>query len=169
MNTTSIIIIGAVFLVCFLLMIPAYYYAQRLKNRAAAFVENNKQRAVLRFYSDKATIDGKKLKAFDYSKGRDMEMVVALEPGKHTISGKFSAQDLAITGNQKYVMPKPVDINVELERGFIYTIGLYFEEPYEVAIETNSKVAAAHELKISGLLAKHKAAYIICLQSREYI
>lgn len=169
MNTTSILIIGALFLVCFLLMIPAYLYAQRLKNKAADFVEKNKNRAVLRFYSDKATIDGKKLKTFDCSKGRDMETVVALEPGKYTISGKFSAQDLTITGNQKYEMPKPIDIDVELECGYIYTIGLYFEKPYEVAVEANSKVAAALELKTSGMFAKHKVAYIICLQSKEYI
>lgn len=74
MNTKSILlIIGALYLVGFLLMIPAYVYGQRLKNKAADFVEKNKNRAVLRFYSDKATIDGKKLKTFDYSKGRDME------------------------------------------------------------------------------------------------
>ena len=169
MNTTSILLICGVFGVCFILMIPAYYFAKRLKGKAADFVENNKNRAVVRFYSDKAKINGQKLKTFDCSKGRDMETIVALNPGKYTVSGKFSAQDLAITGNQKYEMPKPVDIDVELEGGYIYTIGLYFEKPYEVAVETDSKVAAALELKVSGLLSKHKEAYVICLKSKEYI
>lgn len=169
MNTTSILIICGVFGAGFILMIPAYFFSKGLKNKAADFVDNNKNRAVLRFYSDKATINGKKLKAFDCSTGRDMETIVALEPGKYTISGKFSAEDFTIIGNQKYEMLKPVDIDVELEGGYIYTIGLYFEKPYEVAVETDSKVAAALEVKFSELLAKHKEAYIICLKSKEYI
>lgn len=160
MNRTTILIICGFFAVSFLLMIPAYYYQKKLKNKESGFVENNKRRAVLRLYASKVKINGKSLKEYDCSIGKDMECLVALEPGSYQISGKYTLSDIAITGNQKYETPTPVSIDVKLERGEIYTLGISAESPCQV--EGEEEMIAMVPLAVSGLFAKHKELYLAC-------
>ena len=162
MNRTTILIICGFFAVSFLLMIPAYFYQKKLKNKELGFIENNKNRAVLRLYASKVKINGKKLKEYNCSTGKDMECLVALEPGSYQISGKYSLSDIAITGNQKYETPTPVSIDVKLEKGEIYTLGISDEFPGDVESAGEGEMIAMVPLAVSGMFAKHKELYVVC-------
>ena len=170
MNHTNVLILSIFLGFSILLMVITYFFYKRLKNNVENFVENNKNRAILRLFADKAKINGKKLREFDCHIGEGLETLVALEPGKYIISGKYTATDISIVGNQTYEMPKPVEIEVELEKGHIHILDLYFEKPYELVIETGSRLVSAIQLEISGTFAKHKEAYLICtkMTCREY-
>lgn len=57
-----------------------------------------------------------------------------------------------------------VALEVELEKGMEYTVGLFFEHPYELEFDGVTEVVTAIPLKVPGLLAKHKVINVICFR-----
>lgn len=164
MTTSNIMIICLFFGASFLLMLPFYFWNKGVKKKAANFASKNKNRAVVHLFGEKTRINGRKVKDYDHGKGESLETVVALEPGKYVISSKYKTTDSTLTGNHNYETPGMVDMEVELEKGMEYTVGLFFEHPYELEFDGVTEVVTAIPLKVPGLLAKHKVINVICFR-----
>lgn len=161
---SNTLIIGVFLGVSVFLMVVFFIYYKIRNKKECRFIEKNKNRAVVRLYGDRIKINGRKLKEYDHSKGENLEALVALEPGRYIISGKYKTADVGVTGNRTYETPKAIDLEVELERGKVYVVGIYCESPGEMEADGELEAIAVVTLKASGLLTKNKELYVTCFQ-----
>lgn len=165
MMPSTMMILSIFIGVSFFLMIVFFFFYKFMGKKDDHFVNANKDQAVLRVYGDKIKINGRKIKEYDSIKGESLEDMVALAPGKYVISGKYKTSDVGLAGNKTYETPGVVELEVELKRGEIYTMGLFFEHPGEIEADGTMEVVASSAFRASGLLAKHKEFFVLCYRN----
>lgn len=167
MSTQNIIIIVAFFAVSFLLMIPFAMWYSKKKKAVSAFSSQNRHQAVLRIYGEKVAVDGTPVnKHANFLRGDDLDYIVALPPGEHKITAKYSASQPSLGKNVNYTTPKPIETIINLEAGNEYTLSMYFYSPeqrfnyYEGDV---GKTVYSQALQITGSgFGGFQDAYIIC-------
>lgn len=166
MGTQAIIIIVVVFGVSFLSMIPILIFNKKKKNKVSDFIQDNKHNAILRLYGDKPKIDGVSVKEMDYMRGSDLECVVALQPGEHTIEAKYAASQPNLGKNVNYSTKKPIESRIVFQPGNEYTLSLYFYSPeqrYNYYKGDVGETVYSEKLQITGGgLGSYNEAYLIC-------
>lgn len=168
-SPNAILIIAAVFGVSFLMMIPIAIMQSKNKKKAREFESSNKNSAVLHIYADGPVIDGKKVKEMDFQRGTDLQYIIALSPGKHTLEAKYSTTDVSLGKNVNYKTPKPIISELNLEAGYSYTIAIYFYSPeqrYSYYKGDVGETAFSQELDITGGGLGVNKAYIICYKEK---
>lgn len=165
----AILIIAAVFGVSFLMMIPVFIMQNRKKKNTQAYENANKNNAILHIYGDSPVIDGRKIKDMEFQKGTDLQYIVALAAGRHTLEAKYSTSDVSLTGkNVNYKTPKPITSELNLEAGYSYTVAIYFYSPEQRHTYYKGDVGEAvfsQKLDINGG-AGVTSAYIICYKEK---
>lgn len=165
LSPVSIAIIIVVFGASFLLMIPFIKWNNKIKNKAADFISQNSHQAILHLYGDSPIIDGTPINKLAKIRGSDLEHIVALTPGKHTIEAKYSSSEPNITSNVNYKSEK-ITSDILLEAGHEYTLSMYFYSPEQRASYYDGdvgEVVFSQELTIeSRTIGAHNKAYIIC-------
>jgi len=121
-------IIVAVFGGSFLLMIPIAISQQKRKKKSQNYVEQNQDKAILHIYAHSPVIDGEKIKKLEYQRGTDLEYIIALSPGTHTIEAIYQASEPSLGKNVNYKTPV-IKSDIEFEAGGEYTLAMYFYSP----------------------------------------
>lgn len=168
MNPIIIYAVVGVLAASVLLSIPFMIANARKKKKAAAFVEGNRDQAVLHVYGESITIDGQKGNTLDSMRGENMQLIVTLPAGRHVVSAKYSTSSVGLGGNVNYKTPKPIESELDLEAGHEYSIGIYFYNPEERKNYYKGDVGediSTQELSISGL-GGYSKAYIICYKEK---
>ena len=170
LSPNAILIIAAVFGVSFLMMIPLAIMQGRKKKKAQEYEHTNKGKAILHIYADAPVIDGRNVKDMDFQRGTDLQYIIALETGRHTLEARYSTTDISLTGkNINYKTPKPIISELNLEAGYSYTIAIYFYSPEQRYAYYKGDVGEAvysQELDISGGGLGATSAYIICYKEK---
>ena len=172
MNLTpqAMMIITAVFGGSFLLMIPFAIMNSKRKKKEAAYVSQNTQKAILHLYATSPVIDGAKINKIEHVRGADLQYTVALAPGSHNISAKYSCASVGLAKNVNYSTPKPIESEISLEAGHEYTLAIYFYSPEERYNYYEGDVGEAvycQELTLTGSgFGGFSRAYIICYQEK---
>jgi len=160
-----ILIVAIVFGAGFLMMIPFYIAQTKRKNKEKDFLANNKDKAILRLYSDSSKIDGVDVKKLNYIKGEMLEGIVALEAGTHSFEGRFSTTSVDMGRNVNYKTEK-LKFDIALEAGHNYTLAVYFYSPEERKSYYKGDVGEdvfTLELGVTGgNIGSYTKAYIIC-------
>lgn len=166
MSTQVIMIIIAVFGVSFLLMIPILIWNKKKKGKVSNFLNDNKQKAVLHLYGNNPYIDGVSLKKSNHIRGNELEYVVALDPGEHTILAKYEASQPSLGKNVNYSTKKPIESIINFNAGNEYTLSIYFYSPDERYNYYKGDVGEAiysQKLDITGGgIGNFNDGYIIC-------
>lgn len=155
-----IVIVAIVFGISFLAMIPFLMWNNKKKKKAEDFASQNSHQAILHIYGNSPVIDGVKIKDMEYMKGPDLEYMVSLSPGKHTIECQYES------GAPKCTTER-ITSNVMLECGHEYTISLYFYSPEQRANYYKGDVGetvSCDVLRVSG--GAYSEGYIICYKEK---
>jgi len=170
MNPVIIYAFAGVMGASVLLCIPFMIMNSKKKKKAAAFIEMNKDKAILHVYGENVVIDGVKVSKMEnvMRRGENLEPVVPLTQGKHTISAKYGESSVNGFGkNVNYKTPKPIESEIELEAGHEYTISIYFYSPEERESYYKGDVGETvfcQELDVKG--GGYSKAYIICYKEK---
>lgn len=128
--SNTIMIIAAVFGVSFLLMIPAFIFSSKQKNKTNDFIAQHQGKALLTVAGSNVTVNGVDLKQLEYVRDPALNYLIALEPGvPHSVSAKYSITKAGLTGNKTYSMSEPAELSVMLEPNTKYDMTLTFEDP----------------------------------------
>ena len=164
MNQTVLIVIGVLVLWA-ILMVPFMWWQKKRKEAEASFLEENKDHVILHLYCSNTSIDGQKLSAFHPVRGENLQKIVKLTPGKHTISAIFETTELGLGHNVK-LKSEQLTFDISFEAGHQYTLGIYSYSPEdrknyykgEVGVDVFSLPLTLYE----G--SKNIKAYVICYQ-----
>lgn len=171
LSSNAIMIIAAVFGVSFLMMIPIALMQSKSKKKTKQFEHSNRDKALLHIYAGGAVIDGRKVRDLDSQRGSDMQSIVALSPGTHTIEAKYETSGSSLGKNVNYKTPRPIHSELNLEAGYTYTIGIYFYSPeqrYEYYKGDVGEAVSSQKLDISGGGLGYTEAYIICYKENKH-
>ena len=163
MNSTTILIIAAVFGGSFLMMIPIYIARGKKKKKVEKYKQDNTNKALLHVYGRALVVDGRRISDIEHIRGNDLEYIVPLSAGKHTIEAKYETTSIHWGKNVNFKMPKAISSEIEFEAGGEYTIAVYFYSPEERREYYNGDVGESiysETLDVSG--GGYTKAYIIC-------
>ena len=163
MNTTTILIIAVVFGGSFLIMIPFAIFYSKKKKKVEKYKTNNTDKALLHIYGGSVIVDGKQVSDVEHIKGNDLECLVPLSEGKHTIEAQYEITDIHMGKNMNLKTPKAISSEIEFVAGYEYTIGVYFYSPEDRKAYYKGNVGEdvySQELEISG--GGYSKAYLIC-------
>ena len=164
MNQTILIVIGVLVLWA-ILMIPFMLWQKKRKETEASFLEENKDHVILHLYCSNTSIDGQKLSAFHPVRGENLQKIVKLTPGKHTISAVFEATDTKLAHNVN-LKSEQLTFDISFEAGHQYTLAMYLYSPEDrknyykgdVGVDVFTLPLTIYE----G--SKNIKAYVICYQ-----
>ena len=170
LSQEAIIIIAAVFGGSFLLMIPIFIFQKKRKNKVKDYFAKNKDKALVQIFGHSPIIDGEKAKNIEHQKGTNLEYIVPLSAGTHTIAATYAASEPSLGRNVNYKTPE-ITSEIEFEAGKNYTISLYFYSPEERHAYYKGDVGkAVYSQKLDSknrYLGANANAYIICYEEDE--
>lgn len=117
------------FIAVSLLSIPCMMYYKKKEKKEQQLISENRNQAVLQIYGDPIRIDGKKFSEYEHMGSKLSYYTVVLPEGRHTLEAKFQTTSAGVSGNQNYKTPEPIPCDLFLEKGFVYTAGIYFYSP----------------------------------------
>ena len=129
MNQTVLIVIGVLVLWA-VLMIPFMLWQKKRKEAEASFLEENKDQVILHLYCRNTYIDGQKLSAFHPVTGENLQKIVKLTPGTHTMSGICETTDTNFTHHVNLPSVQ-LTFDIAFEAGHQYTLAMYLYSPEE--------------------------------------
>jgi len=118
------------------------------KNAEAELVAASTTKAIVHFYGDVSTIDGKDAAIYYPIKGQMLDTIIALEPGHHTFVGSFQMTENGIVVKNKNYYATDIEFEFDVEMGKTYRVGLYKNVSHE------EKVIMTLPLTVSGFGAK---------------
>ena len=118
------------------------------KNAEAELVAASTTKAIVHFYGDVSTIDGKDAAIYYPIKGQMLDTIIALEPGHHTFVGSFQMTENGIVVKNKNYYATDIEFAFDVEMGKTYRVGLYKN------VNNNEAVVMTLPLTVSGFGAK---------------
>lgn len=95
---------------------------------------------------------------------------VVLPPGRYEVRAQYETTSTGITGNKNYKTKDPVTCTLDLESGFQYSLGVYFNSAEERASYYKGDVGEAvceTALDVSGFGSGYKEAYVIGYKEKD--
>ena len=89
------------------------------------FSANNRNGAMLHLYGKQVKVDGSSLVNVPFTTGKDLEIIVTVTPGQHTIEGIFESTETVGTKTRN-VKTEKVSFDLSVEAGHSYSAGMYF-------------------------------------------
>ena len=138
MSTQTIIIIAVVAVVWAVAFVVMLSMGKKRANSLDKFMEENKDKGVLHIYGKQIKVDGRDLSGVPSTTGNDMETVVALTPGQHTIEGIYQSTE-TVGAKTRNVKTEKVSFDLSVEAGHSYSAGMYFYSAEERAQYSNGQ------------------------------
>lgn len=161
------LIIG-VFIGLWVVLFAAFmaFYSKKKKNNAS-FVSENSNKAIVHLHCKKIKINGQDISAYNPITGEYLEKVVALEPGRYTISGIYQTTDNRLNKTIN-VKSDDVELELDLEGGCTYSAAMYMYSPEEREQyyngDTDEAVASVPLSIVEG--SDFIKAYVICYKEK---
>ena len=93
MNTTTIMIIVAVVIVWAVAFTVMLSLTKKRDAGEQKFIEENRDKALLHLYCKQIKVDGNSLANLSFTTGKNLQTIVALSGGQHTIEGVFETTE----------------------------------------------------------------------------
>ena len=138
MSTQTIIIIAVVAVVWAVAFVVMLSMGKKRANSLDKFMEENRDKGVLHIYGKQIKVDGRDLSGVPSTTGNDMETVVALTPGQHTIEGIYQSTE-TVGAKTRNVKTEKVSFDLSVEAGHSYSAGMYFYSAEEKAQYSNGQ------------------------------
>ena len=138
MSTQTIIIIAVVAVVWAVAFVVMLSMGKKRANSLEKFMEDNRDKGVLHIYGKQIKVDGRDLSGAPSTTGNDMETVVALTPGQHTIEGIYQSTE-TVGAKTRNVKTEKVSFDLSVEAGHSYSAGMYFYSAEERAQYSNGQ------------------------------
>ena len=138
MSTQTIIIIAVVAVVWAVAFAVMLSMGKKRANSLDKFMEENRDKGVLHIYGKQIKVDGRDLSGVPSTTGNDMETVVALTPGQHTIEGIYQSTE-TVGAKTRNVKTEKVSFDLSVEAGHSYSAGMYFYSAEEKAQYSNGQ------------------------------
>ena len=138
MTTQTMMIIAVVAVVWAVAFVVMLSMGKKRANSVEKFKEDNRNGAILHLYGKQIKVDGSGLDNVPSTTGNDMETVVALTPGQHTIEGIFVSTETVGTKTRN-VKTEKVSFELPVEAGHSYSAGLYLYSAEERAQYSNGQ------------------------------
>ena len=138
MSTQTIIIIAVVAVVWAVAFVVMLSMGKKRANSVDKFLEDNRDKGVLHIYGKQIKVDGRDLSSVPSTMGNDMETVVALTPGQHTIEGIYQSTE-TVGAKTRNVKTERVSFDLSVEGGHSYSAGMYFYSAEERAQYSNGQ------------------------------
>ena len=138
MSTQTIIIIAVVAVVWAVAFVVMLSMGKKRANSVDKFMEDNRDKGVLHIYGKQIKVDGSDLVNVPFTTGKDLETVVALTPGQHTIEGVYQSTETVGTKTRN-VKTEKVSFDLSVEAGHSYSAGMYFYSAEEKAQYSNGQ------------------------------
>ena len=140
---TKTMIISTVMTLLLTLSFPIMLF--RLKKRVNSvkkFSANNRNGAILHLYGKQVKIDGRSLVNVPFTTGKDLEIIVTVTPGQHTIEGIFESTETVGTKTRS-IRTEKLSFNLTVEARHSYSVALYFHSAEERANYYNGQTGKA--------------------------
>jgi len=138
MSTQTIIIIAVVAVVWAVAFVVMLSMGKKRENSEKKFNEDNRDKGILHIYGKQIQVDGSALSNIPTTTGKDLETVVALTPGQHTIEGIFESTETVGTKTRN-VKTEKLSFDLSVEAGHSYSAGMYFYSAEEKAQYSNGQ------------------------------
>ena len=150
MNNTFLIVavVVVVWAVLFAVMMTMN---KKRQVKANEFKNENVNKAIVHLYGNNLKIDGNDISQFNVIIGENLEKVVAVEGGKHSIEGAFETTTLGATGKNISIKTEKLQFEVELKSGHSYSAVLYDYSPEERKEYTKEYGSTAEDIFVMPL------------------
>ena len=138
MSTQTIIIIAVVAVVWAVAFVVMLSMGKKRANSVDKFMEDNRDKGVLHIYGKQIRVDGNDLSSVPSTTGNDLETIVALTPGQHTIEGIYQSTE-TVGVKTRNVKTEKVSFDLDVEAGHRYSAGMYFYSAEEKAQYSNGQ------------------------------
>ena len=111
-------------------------------NSVMKFSANNRNGAMLHLYGKQVKVDGSSLVNVPFTTGKDLEIIVTVTPGQHTIEGIFESTETVGTKTRS-IRTEKLSFNLTVEARHSYSVALYFHSAEERANYYNGQTGKA--------------------------
>ena len=111
-------------------------------NSVKKFSANNRNGAMLHLYGKQVKVDGSSLVNVPFTTGKDLEIIVTVTPGQHTIEGIFESTETVGTKTRS-IRTEKLSFNLTVEARHSYSVALYFHSAEERANYYNGQTGKA--------------------------
>ena len=138
MTTQTMMIIAVVAVVWAVAFVIMLSKGKKKANSVDKFIEDNRNGAILHIYGKQIRVDGNDLSSVPSTTGNDLETIVALTPGQHTIEGIYQSTE-TVGVKTRNVKTEKVSFDLDVEAGHRYSAGMYFYSAEEKAQYSNGQ------------------------------
>ena len=138
MTTQTMMIIAVVAVVWAVAFVIMLSRGKKKANSVEKFIEDNRNGAILHIYGKQIRVDGNDLSSVPSTTGNDLETIVALTPGQHTIEGIYQSTE-TVGVKTRNVKTEKVSFDLDVEAGHRYSAGMYFYSAEEKAQYSNGQ------------------------------
>ena len=138
MTTQTMMIIAVVAVVWAVAFVIMLSRGKKKANSVDKFIEDNRNGAILHIYGKQIRVDGNDLSSVPSTTGNDLETIVALTPGQHTIEGIYQSTE-TVGVKTRNVKTEKVSFDLDVEAGHRYSAGMYFYSAEEKAQYSNGQ------------------------------
>ena len=108
------------------------FMLRKRANSVMKFSANNRNGAMLHLYGKQVKVDGSSLVNVPFTTGKDLEIIVTVTPGQHTIEGIFESTETVGTKTRN-IRTEKLSFNLSVEARHSYSAALYFNSAEERA------------------------------------
>ena len=138
MTTQTMMIIAVVAVVWAVAFVIMLSKGKKKANSVDKFIEDNRNGAILHIYGKQIRVDGNDLSSVPSTTGNDLETIVALTLGQHTIEGIYQSTE-TVGVKTRNVKTEKVSFDLDVEAGHRYSAGMYFYSAEEKAQYSNGQ------------------------------
>ena len=140
---TKTMIISTVMTLLWTLSFPIMLFILKKRvNSVKKFSANNRNGAMLHLYGKQVKVDGSSLVNVPFTTGKDLEIIVTVTPGQHTIEGIFESTETVGTKTRS-IRTEKLSFNLTVEARHSYSVALYFHSAEERANYYNGQTGKA--------------------------
>ena len=114
MTTQTMMIIAVVAVVWAVAFVIMLSRGKKKANSVEKFIEDNRNGAILHIYGKQIRVDGNDLSSVPSTTGNDLETIVALTPGQHTIEGIYQSTE-TVGVKTRNVKTEKVSFDLDVE------------------------------------------------------
>ena len=140
---TTTMIISTVMTLLLTLSFPIMLFILNKRvNSVKKFSANNRNGAILHLYGKQVKVDGSSLVNVPFTTGKDLEIIMTVTPGQHTIEGIFESTETVGTKTRS-IRTEKLSFNLTVEARHSYSVALYFHSAEERANYYNGQTGKA--------------------------